>query len=63
VAERSGDVEGMFLKSGEHSYVLTVLPAGQRLRGTVTVREPSGAWERALDCPAGALTRICFMPP
>jgi hypothetical protein len=63
VAERSGNVEGMFLKSGEHSYVLTALPAGKQLRGTVTVREPRGAWERALDCPAGSSTRICFMPP
>lgn len=62
LAERSGDVRAMFLKSGEHNYIVTVLPAGQRLRGIVTVREPRGAWERALDCAEGSSSRICFMP-
>jgi plastocyanin len=61
-AERAGNVRAMFLKSGEHSYVVKVLPDGRQLRGTVIVREPRGAWERALDCADGSSSRICFLP-
>ncbi len=61
VAERAGDVSAIFLKSGEHNYIVTILPTGQRFHGTVSVREPRGAWQRALDCAEGSSNRICFM--
>jgi plastocyanin len=62
VAERAGDVRAIFLKSGEHSYVVTLLRTSEQLHGTVTVRPPRGAWERSLDCADGGSTRICVMP-
>jgi plastocyanin len=61
VAERPSDVRAMFLKTGEHDYVVTVGPGGQRLRGTVAVGEPRDAWERALNCADDSARRICFM--
>ena len=61
-AERAGDVHAIFRKTGEHTYVVTILPAGQRLRGTVRVGDGGGARPPAFACGDGSSDRVCFMP-
>ena len=62
VAERAGEVNAVFRKPGEHSYVVTVVPTGERLFGRVSVGEAHRPSDRQLDCAAGSSDRVCFMP-
>jgi hypothetical protein len=61
-AERAGVLHAIFRKAGEQTYVVTVLPSGERLRGIVRVGESSGARPPAFDCGDGSSDRVCFMP-
>ena len=60
-AERAGEIHAVFRKTGEHTYVVTILPSEERFRGTVRVGE-GGAWTPAFDCGDGSSGRVCFMP-
>ena len=62
VAERAGEINAVFRKPGQHSYVVTIVPTGDRLFGRVSVGEAHGPSDRPLDCAAGSSDRVCFMP-
>ena len=61
-AERAGEIHAIFRKTGEHSYVVTIVPTGQRLQGTVIVGAARAALDRPLDCAPGSSDRVCFVP-
>ena len=60
-AERAGEVHAVFRKTGEHTYIVTILPSKERFRGTVKVGE-GPVRTPAFDCGDGSSDRVCFMP-
>ena len=60
---RSGEIRGVFLLPGVHTYKVSVITDGRKvLSGTVIVKEANKVLERPLVCGPGSFKEICFEP-
>ena len=62
VVER-GEIQAVFLRSGEHWYQGSLMNDGEKaFRGVVVVREADHPLDAPLICRPESSDRICFMP-